>query len=88
MSEKEREGIECPECGCRDTKTTRTRHRKYTHHGKPKSRTVRWKECKHCGNVILPTKPYTPRHKGKVETVLVTLIFRLRSRPRMALSSC
>lgn len=23
--------------------------------------------CLHCGTVILPTKPYTPRHKGKVE---------------------
>jgi transposase len=23
--------------------------------------------CKHYGTVILPTKPYTPRHKGKIE---------------------
>src|SRR5205085_5316999 len=23
--------------------------------------------CQHYGTVILPTKPYTPRHKGKVE---------------------
>jgi hypothetical protein len=24
--------------------------------------------CKHCGTVLLPTKPYMPRHKGKVES--------------------
>ena len=24
--------------------------------------------CRHYGTVILPTKPYTPRHKGKVES--------------------
>jgi transposase len=23
--------------------------------------------CEHDGTVILPTKPYTPRHKGKIE---------------------
>ena len=23
--------------------------------------------CQHYGTVILPTKPYTPRHKGKIE---------------------
>ena len=23
--------------------------------------------CEHYGTVILPTKPYTPRHKGKIE---------------------
>ena len=23
--------------------------------------------CQHYGTVVLPTKPYTPRHKGKVE---------------------
>lgn len=26
--------------------------------------------CRHYGTVILPTKPYTPRHKGKVESAI------------------
>ncbi len=46
---RDRQGLECPECGCFESTVVWIRHRSYTLQNEPVTKTVRKRECAHCG---------------------------------------
>ena len=62
-------GLECPDCGCPESTVVWTRHRAITHRGQRVSKTIRRRECAHCGGRFRTTERVTQNgeHRGNTQ---------------------
>lgn len=49
-------GLDCPACGCMDSRVIYTRHHKFTLNGQPQTKTVRRRQCRNCGRCFRSTE--------------------------------
>lgn len=70
-------GVACPRCGCRDLRTDKTIQQK--------TRTIRYRHCRHCGHKVLTKQAEPPPeeiirdvkpHKNSTDGKLSLTVFR------------
>jgi len=59
QSDFSRDGLNCPRCGCPESAVKWTRHKTFTLDGRLVGKTMRRRECEHCGCRFLSTERVT-----------------------------
>jgi len=52
----DRDGLNCPHCGCPESRVLWTRHKSFRRNGKRIGKTLRQRECTHCGTRFRSTE--------------------------------